>query len=118
MTQEEKFGVTPIPNAAYVIEYRYWKYPADLTASSDTALVPDRFKHVIIDGAMMYMMMFRSNEQSAAMHEKKFTDGIAMMRRLIIDHPVNVRSTVIQRPVSNMQLNTATVGPGAVSDGF
>jgi hypothetical protein len=41
-----------------------------------------------------------------------------MMRRLIIDHPVNVRSTVIQRPVSNMQLNTATVGPGAVSDGF
>ena len=118
MTQEEKFGVTPIPNAEYVIEYRYWKYPADLTASSDTALVPDRFKHVIIDGAMMYMMMFRSNEQSAAMHEKKFTDGIDMMRRLIIDHPVNVRSTVIQRPVSNMQLNTATVGPGAVSDGF
>lgn len=118
MTQEEKFGVTPVPNAAYVIEYRYWKYPADLTASSDTALVPDRFKHVIIDGAMMYMMMFRSNEQSAAMHEKKFTDGIAMMRRLILDPPVNVRSTVIQRPVSNMQLNTATVGPGAVSDGF
>jgi hypothetical protein len=118
MTQEEKFGVTPIPDAAYVIEYRYWKYPADLTASSDTALVPDRFKHVIIDGAMMYMMMFRSNEQSAAMHEKKFLDGIAMMRRLILDPPINIRSTVIKQPLSNSQLGSTLATSGAVSDGF
>jgi len=97
MTQEEKFGLHPIPDAAYVVEYRYWKYPADLTAYSDTALVPDRFKHVVIDGAMMYMMMFRSNEQSAQLHNKKFIDGIDMMRRLILDQPVNVISTAIQR---------------------
>ena len=31
MTQDTKFGVTPVPDAAYVIEYRYWKYPADLS---------------------------------------------------------------------------------------
>ncbi len=106
LTQEEKFGVTPVPNAAYVIEYRYFKFPAELTASSDTALIPDRFKHVVIDGAMMYMMLFRSNEQSAAMHEQKFKDGIEMMRRLILDQPVNVVSTMITRPVRSSQLNT------------
>ena len=118
LTQEEKFGVTPIPDAAYVVEYRYYKFPADLTSSSDTALVPDRFKHVVIDGAMMYMMMFRSNEQSAAMHEKKFTDGIDTMRRLIVDQPVSVTSTMIQRPFNNLQLNSSITTSGAVSDGF
>ena len=97
MTQEEKFGLHPIPDAAYVVEYRYWKYPADLITYDDTSLVPDRFKHVVIDGAMMYMMMFRSNEQSAQIHSKKFQDGINMMRRLLIDPSVNVISTVIQR---------------------
>ena len=59
--------------------------------------MPDRFKHVVIDGAMMYMMMFRSNEQSAQLHTQKFKDGIEMMRRLILDQPVNVVSTAIQR---------------------
>jgi len=97
MTQDTKFGVTPIPNAEYVVEYRYWKYPADLIAFDDTSVIPDRFKHVIIDGAMMYMMMFRSNEQSASLHSQKFEDGIKMMRRLVVDQAVNVTSTVIQR---------------------
>ena len=45
---------------------------------------------------MMYMMMFRSNEQSAAMHSQKFEDGIKMMRRLTF-----TGSTL--RPQSNLQ---------------
>ena len=102
MTQDTKFGVTPVPDASYVIEYRYWKYPADLTAFDDTAVIPDRFKHVVIDGAMMYMMLFRSNEQSATMHSQKFEDGIKMMRRLVVDQSVNVISTIITKPTSTL----------------
>ncbi len=102
MTQEEKFGVHPIPDAAYVIEYRYFKFPADLTAASDTSIIPDRFKHILIDGAMMYMMLFRSNEQSASMHSQKFEQGIDMMRRLLLDYPINVISTAINKPTSRI----------------
>jgi hypothetical protein len=102
MTQDTKFGVTPIPNAEYVVEYRYWKYPADLIAFDDTAVIPDRFKHVVIDGAMMYMMLFRSNEQSANMHSQKFEDGIKMMRRLVVDQSVNVTSTFVTKPPTNL----------------
>tara|TARA_E500000305_G_scaffold24163_1_gene18240 strand:- start:680 stop:1402 length:723 start_codon:yes stop_codon:yes gene_type:complete len=107
LTQESKFGVYPVPDAAYVVEYKYYKFPADLTTFSDTALVPDRFKHVVIDGAMMYMMLFRSNEQSAQLHTKKFKDGIDMMRRLILDQPVNVTSSAINRtsPSGNFKSN-------------
>lgn len=94
-TQEMKFGVSPVPDAAYEIEYKYWSYAPDLSLSTDVPVVPDRFKHVIIDGAMMYLMMFRSNEQSASIHREKFQDGIKMMRRLLLDEPLSVTSTAI-----------------------
>jgi hypothetical protein len=96
-TNESKFGVTPIPNAAYEVEYVYWSYPVDLTLYDDIAVIPDRFKHVVIDGAMMYMMRFRSNDQSAAIHQQNFESGIKSMRRVLIDEPLTVRSTVINK---------------------
>ena len=96
-TLGESFGVTPIPNAAYEVEYVYWSYPSDMTVYDDVAVIPDRFKHVVIDGAMMFMMRFRSNEQSAAMHQNNFEDGIKSMRRVLMDDPLSVRSTVLSR---------------------
>ena len=96
-TNEEKFGVTPIPDEAYEIEYVYWSYPSDLTLFDDVAVIPDRFKHVVVDGAMMYMMRFRSNEQSAAVHQGVFQEGIKSMRRVLVDEPLRIRSTVVER---------------------
>ena len=106
-TQEEKFGVHPLPDDAYEIEYKYWAYPADLTLFDDTVIIPDRFRHVIIDGAMMYMMRFRSNEQSAMVHQQAFDDGIRMMRRLLNDDNLYVRSTYIP----NVGFTSTLVGP-------
>ena len=103
-TDEAKFGVTPIPDQAYEIEYIYYKFPADLSAFSDTAIIPDRFKHVLIDGAMMYMMRFRSNDQSAAVHQGNFESGIKSMRRILVDEPLRVRSTVVDRLNSSNQV--------------
>ena len=96
-TAEEKFGITPIPNAAYIIDYVYYGFPDDLSSFNDTMIIPDRFKHIVIDGAMMYMMRFRSNEQSAQIHQQKFKDGIKVMRRLLLDDPISVRSTMVAR---------------------
>jgi len=96
-TQDSKFGVTPIPDAAYEIEYRYYSFPADLTAFNDVSVIPERFNTVVIDGAMMYVMRFRSNDQSGQIHEKKFMDGIDNMRRLLLDTPLYITSTVTGR---------------------
>ena len=87
----------PLPDDAYEIEFKYWSYPTDLVAFDDVTVIPDRFKHVIIDGAMMYMMRFRSNEQSASIHQQNFNLGIREMRRVLMDEPLEVRSTMIQR---------------------
>jgi len=53
---------------------------------------------------MMYMMRFRSNEQSAAMHQNNFEDGIKLMRRVLVDEPLRVRSTVVDRINSSNQV--------------
>ena len=100
-TYGEEFGVTPVPNAAYEIEYVYWSYPADLSLYSDIAIIPDRFKHVLIDGAMMFMMRFRSNEQSAAMHQNNFESGVKSMRRVLLDDTLSVRSTMLNKGTIN-----------------
>ena len=95
-TYEERFGVSPTPNGAYEIEYVYWSFPEDLVSFDDTCLIPTRFDSVIVDGAMMYMMRFRSNDQSAMVHQQKFVEGIKRMRRVLLDDPTFVRSTVIR----------------------
>jgi hypothetical protein len=94
-TQESKFGVTPLPDQAYEVEYKYWSFPADLSVSTDVCIVPDRFTSVLIDGAMFYMLMFRSNEQGANMYKEKFDLGIRTMRRLLLDEHMYMRSTLI-----------------------
>lgn len=93
----DSFGVTPLPNADYEIEYIYWSIPTSLINYNDVCIIPERFNHVIIDGAMVYMMHFRSNEQSANMHQAKFQQGIKSMRRVLFDDELGLRSTVIER---------------------
>lgn len=97
-TQELKFGVSPPPDQTYDIEYKYWSFPASLTLYTDSCIIPERFNNVIIDGAMMFMMLFRSNEQSASIHKDKFEQGIKAMRRLLMDEPLHVRSTMLNKP--------------------
>lgn len=94
-TEDLKFGVTPLPDDAYEIEYRYWSYPDDMTQYDDVCIIPDRFNTVIVDGAVMYLMRFRANEQSAALHQQKFEQGMDNMRRLLLDSPLYLTSTVI-----------------------
>ena len=96
-TYGSKFGVTPVPDNTYEIEYVYWSFPANLTLYDDNCVIPDRFSHVIIDGAMMYLMRFRSNDQSAAVHQQTFNEGIRSMRRILMDDPLDIRSTVLQK---------------------
>ena len=98
------FGVTPLPNDAYKIDYNYWYFPDDLVNSTDVCVVPDRFKNVLIDGAMMYMMIFRSNEQSATIHKTNFEMGIKVMRRLLIGETNLMRSTAITQTASTARV--------------
>ena len=90
-----EYGVVPAPNNAYTIFYEYYRVPVDLSSYSDVPSIPERFRHVIIDGAMAYAYMFRSNEQSAVMAKNKFDEGIKRMRSMLVNRYSYVRSGMI-----------------------
>jgi hypothetical protein len=100
-TYEDKFGVTPVPDAGYEVEYVYWSTPLDMTNYNDTCVIPSRFDHVILEGALMAMMRFRSNEQSAVAHQDNFNNSLKAMRRVLLDEVPELRSTVIHRQYVN-----------------
>jgi hypothetical protein len=90
-----EYGVVPSPNNAYTVFYEYYRVPVDLSSYSDVPSIPERFRHVIIDGAMAYAYLFRSNEQSAVMSKNKFEEGIKRMRSMLVNRYSYVRSGMI-----------------------
>lgn len=90
-----EWGVVPAPDQAYEIAYEYYRIPVDLSSATDVPSIPERFKQVIIDGAMYYAYMFRSNEQAANLAKTKFDEGIKKMRILLINKYVYMQSTAI-----------------------
>jgi hypothetical protein len=90
-----EYGVVPSPNNAYTVFYEYYRVPVDLSLYSDVPSIPERFRHVIIDGAMSYAYLFRSNEQSAVMSKNKFDEGIKRMRSMLVNRYSYVRSGMI-----------------------
>ena len=90
-----EFGVTPAPDKAYTLFYEYYRIPVDLNSYSDVPSVPERFRHVIIDGAMFYAYMFRGNEQSATIAKNKFEEGVKRMRTMLINRYSYMRSGTI-----------------------
>jgi len=98
----EEFGMVPPPNQAYTIVYEYYRIPVDLENATDVSSIPERFAHVITDGAMHYAYLFRGNSQDALIAKEKFEDGIKSMRSTLINRYNYVRSTMIIRNNRNL----------------
>lgn len=86
------FIIVPMPDKAYEIEYEYFTFPVDLALSTDVPVVPERFRHVIIDGAMYYAYMFRDNIEQAQLSQAKFESGLKQMRSLLINEHAYFRA--------------------------
>jgi len=91
----QEFGVVPAPDKAYELVYEYYRVPVDLQNYSDVPSIPERFRHVIIDGAMYYAYLFRSNEQAATLSKVKFEEGIKRMRIMLVNRYSYMRSGMI-----------------------
>jgi len=90
-----EYIVTPVPNKAYSIVYEYYSIPVDMALHNDVPGVPERFRHVIVDGAMHYAYLFRGNTQDALVAKEKFEDGIKSMRSMLINRYSYLRSYLI-----------------------
>jgi len=80
-----EIGLTPIPNKIYIVDFEYWVDSADLDATTDVPIIPERFFQVILDGAQKYCYEFREDAPMAASADKRFVAGIARMRIELIN---------------------------------
>lgn len=94
-TPSNEFIVVPAPDQEYEIAYDTYLVGVDLINYDDVPYVPERFKHVIVDGGMYHAYMFRGNEQSATISKNKFEDGMKNMRVILINRFNYVTSTYI-----------------------
>jgi len=91
-TPDEEYIIVPMPDQAYEIEFEFYMEPVDLELSTDIPTVPDRFRHVIVDGAMYYAYMFRDNIEMANLSQSKFENGIKQMRTQLVNENVYFRA--------------------------
>jgi len=89
------FGVTPSPNAAYSLRFRYYLNYTDLTNSSDVTRIPEAFDTVIVDGAMYHLYMFKDNIDAANATYQAFMVGVKDLQTLYINNFEYVRDTRI-----------------------
>lgn len=87
------FIVSPSPDAAYTLRYRYWLTRPTLSAATDDTRIPDDFERVVVDGALARMFAFKNNAEMAGFHNKKFEEGLKDMRTLLINQYDRMRDS-------------------------
>jgi len=91
------FGVTPAPDAAYSIRFRYYLNYSDLTNHNDTTRIPTSFDTVITDGAMYHMYMFKDNMDASQTSFMAYTQGVKDLQTLYINSYDYIRDTRVNR---------------------
>lgn len=85
--------VYPNPDAAYEVDYEYYRTGYDLINHNDVPTIPEQYRYVIIDGAMYFAYQFRGDSQSSQTAFNKFEQGIKYMRSLNINRTDYIRDT-------------------------
>jgi len=94
------WGITPSPDKAYTIKYRYFKNPDDLVAATDLCTIPSRFDYVIIAGALFHLNLFKDNAESVAIAKQHFNEGMADMTRQVISWPTEAINGSFQNTIN------------------
>jgi hypothetical protein len=90
------YGITPSPNAAYTITYRYYLNYSDLTAYDDVTRIPESFNSVLVDGALYHMNLYKNNAEGAQAAFMSFEAGLKDLQTLYINNYEYVRDTRVR----------------------
>jgi hypothetical protein len=90
--QDNKFVLSPLSKYAYTVKYDYFAKPTYLSASTDTPVIPELYKQVLIDKVTYYAYMFRDNVEEADRADDKYEKGVNRMRRALIPQSDTLRA--------------------------
>lgn len=91
------YGVSPSPDKAYGLKFRYYMTNVDLVAYNDESRIPNPYNNVIIDGALYHMYMFRDNPEAAGVSAQLFQQGLKEMQGILINKYQSITDTRIHR---------------------
>jgi hypothetical protein len=111
-----EYGMIPPPDQAYTVVFEYYRIPVDLEQSTDVPAVPERFKHIIVDGSMYYAYLFRGDTQMAQLSLQKFEGGIKNMRSMLINRYDYLRSYMITNNTGGSRLVGSSSNAGSSLD--
>lgn len=101
------YGVTPSPDEAYTLKFRYYMTAVDLTAATDETRIPNIYDFVVVEGGLYYMYMYRDNPEAASIASQVFQQGIKEMQGIGINKYERIRDTRVSRKYG---LNSGLIG--------
>jgi len=91
------FGVTPSPNKAYSVTFKYFLNYSDIVNFDDVTRIPESYDSILIDGALYHMYMFKDNLEAAQSSYEIYMQGIKNLQSLYINNYEYIRDTRISR---------------------
>lgn len=91
--------VTPSPDQAYRLVFRYYMNHTSLSGPTDLTRVPDTYDHILIDGALYQVYLFRDNTEAAGVSLTLFQQGIKEMQSILINKYETITDTRTVRVV-------------------
>lgn len=74
---------------------RYYRLPPELVDAADETLVPARYMGTIVDAMVTRAAADRDNEKAAALADRMYQRGLALMRRQLLVAPTHVEHTFV-----------------------
>jgi len=111
-----EYGLVPPPDLAYTVIYEYYRVPVDMVNAQDVPAVPERVKHIIVDGSMYYADLFRGDTQMATVALQKFEDGIKHMRSMLINRYDYLRSYMVSNNQGGGRISASSSNAGSSLD--
>ena len=87
------FGVSPSPDKAYSLKFRYFMNYSDITVFNDVTRIPESYDTVLVDGALYHLYMFKDNMEAAQAAYGAFEKGIKDLQSLYINNYQTIRDT-------------------------
>lgn len=104
------FGLSPSPDQAYTIKYRYYVFTTSPTLYSEESTIPSVWDYVIVQGALYHMYMFYDNPDRAVAARSLFDDLLKDMTTTLIPADFYAFSTMVNKGGGALQRGTWTHG--------
>ena len=105
-----KFGLSRIPDTdAYTVKYDYYKTHTDLSASTDTLDLPDRFADTVVNRAKYYLYKLRNDVPMANIANAEYEEGVKRMRVETLNKQDYVKDTRVNLNASNRKTSDTSV---------